>query len=237
MQNTKILVLVVSILYLLAVYAVYATNQHIAEYFIMPIASIVTIFYFFCVKKKSKHVALFLLFFAISDVMDIWSFGLSQHWVYYIGNLLYIAAYILIIFCVLYKISFRYIYKKHKISTFVLLSLSVYIVYVLMQVVTSAKGAELSTWDCILEILYFSSAQGLLIATLLKFFFYDSKKTFLIFIAALCIMMSEVLYSAHLYISNENFLLLFTTFLNTLALMLMYIQSDIEEEGPIQAFY
>ncbi len=235
MRNTKVLAIIVGALYILAAYAVYATNQKIAEYFIMPIAAVIAIFYLFCVPKKSKHVAMFLIFYAISDVMDVWTMGLPTHWVYYIGNTLYILAYLMIIFCVLYKISFSYIYKKHKVSAIALLLLSIYIVYVLMQVVTEA--ADLPVEDCIFESLYFASVQGLLVATLLKFFFYDSKKTFLMFIAALCIVISEVLYSAHIYIANQDFLLLLTTFLNTTALMLIYIQSELKASGPLKAFY
>ncbi len=195
------------------------------------IVPFITLLYFAVNKNKSVYFTLFLVAFSISDLISIFSYYLPNDLEYYLGNSLYIIAYLALSYEIILSIDIKYIFKYFKTHLFVLLILNIYannVLHGIQQEYDYMTGIEVS-----FEIVYNIFTLLLLSVSLLNYFYRDDKKAFVIFLGTLCIVVSEVIQIAYYYIpevEDENMLSLTYSSLLILAFYFYYSQSKLDYE-------
>ena len=226
MCSPKLLAFLIGIIYALFVYLLFSGHLFYAEGVSALFLPVLTLGYFCNVKKRSLYFILFLVLYSISDLMTIISGSLSHDVLYFLGNSLYILAYLALTVEIGKNLSFQYIIKNYLFSIIVLFLLNTYIAYVLLQVVNPylILGAAY-----ILEIVYNISMLMILSLALLNYFYKnDSRKAFYILIGTICIVFAEVINVAYLYITHKNLLNFFTISLGLVGFYFLYEQSKLK---------
>jgi hypothetical protein len=230
MYKWKLLVSSVLLVYILFIIFQFSGYDLIASYLRAFILPIVAIIYFITAKEKTLFFSLFVAVFAISDLLGLLSGYIPGKVDYYLGNILYILAYTFLFIEILKSISIRHVMKNFKIHLFVLTILNAYIIYVLQVIVDPYVGESNEYY---IELLYNVMMLLLLSAALLNYFYRDNKKAFYLFLGALCIVFSEVIAVAYIYISAKNLLIFLSTSLGLGAFYFFYQQSrllDLESD-------
>ena len=222
MYKSKILVLFIVSAFVLFGLSQFTGNQDVCRYSRASILPLITILYFLSVKRKALFFSLFLVTYAVSDLMEF-SENLIPHYIYYyLGNSLYVVAYGFLLLEICKSVSLFHVIKNYKIHVVVLTILNIYIVYVLQVIIdpytefTSAYFLELS-YNIIMLLL--------LSGALLNYFYRDNRKSLYLFIGSLCVVFSEVINVAYLYITETNTLNFISTSLAVLAFYFYYQQS------------
>ena len=229
MNKSKILVGLVVLVYVLFVVFQFGGNSSMALNFRSLILPTIAVAYFTCVKRKSLFFSLFLGFYAASDIMYLVSKYLSIPYLvdYYLGNSLYILAYGTLLFKACRSINLMEILKNYKIHLVVLSLLNVYIIYVLQSVIY--LDLEMNS-QYYLELTYNLVMLFLLSASLLNYFYRDNRKSLLLFLGSICIVFSEVMGVAYLYVAQEGLLNFIATTLSLLAFYFIFKQSRLQNE-------
>ena len=101
----------------------------------LSLVPIITIFYFFLGKNKSKHLTSFFVFYSIADFINILDFNAVSNWSYFACNIIYIVAYFFLILHIIKTLNFKLVFKRFKLDFCVLLVLNIYMSYVLFNIV------------------------------------------------------------------------------------------------------
>ena len=232
MYKSKILMGLVLIVYVLSVLFQFVNNSGLSSSLKSFIIPIITLLYFVTVKKKSLFFLLFLVLYSISDLLFFIAPYVSNKVNYYIGNSLNILAYTFLLFEVCKSVCVLHVIKNYKIHLLVLTILNIYIIYVLHVIVDPYVA---KTNEFYVEIVYNVVMLLVLSLTLINYFYRDNVKSLYLFLGALCIVFSEVIWVAYIYISASTFLNIISTTLYMLSFYFFYIQSkllyeDSEEE-------
>jgi hypothetical protein len=83
------------------------------------------------------------------------------------------------------------------------------------------------TPEYFIELTYNIATLILLSASLLNYFYRDDRKSFLLFIGSLCIVFSEVIQVAYMYIEEKNLLIFSSSIFSVLAFYFFYLQSNL----------
>lgn len=230
MYKSKVLVSFVILLCLLFVVFQFNENYWKADVSRSLIVPLITLIYLLNKKNKSVFFTIFLVAFSISDFISLFSYYLPNESEYYIGNTLYIIAYLALTYEIIRSIDLKYIFNHFKTHLFVLLILNIYANYVLLNIEQEyISGFELFG----MEFIYNVFTLLLLSVSLLNYFYRDDKKAFILFLGTLCIVVSEVIQIAYYYIPEvEDDSLLSVTYssLLILAFYFYYSQSKMDYE-------
>ena len=236
MCSPKVLATIIGSIYTLFVYFLFSNLLGYADNtsaFILPVLALA---YFCNVEKEnwSLFFILFLVLYSISDLMILISDKLPFYYDYFIGNALYILAYISLSIEIGRNISFTYILKNYIFSVIVLFILNCYIGYKISQIINPYLefGSEYLT-----EIMYNVSMLMVLSLALLNYFCNDSKKALYVLIGAICILFSEVLSVAYLYVSHQSVLNFFTITLKLIGVYFFYGQAKLKYAKQEKAIY
>ncbi|OYX23643.1 MAG: hypothetical protein B7Z06_09970 [Flavobacteriales bacterium 32-35-8] len=230
MNKSKILVGLVLLIY--ALFAIFQFNGYelIAFNLRSLLFPFVALTYFVSVKEKSLFFILFLILYSLSELLAIISDKLSYSVDYFLGNSLYILAYLMLFIEICKSISLTHVLKNFKIHLIVLTALNVYIVYVLQVII--GPHVELS-YEYFIELVYNIVMLLLLTSSLLNYFYRDNKKSLYLFVGSLCIVFSEVISVAYLYVTKQNLLNFIAVSLALLAFYFFYQQSKLDNEARI----
>ncbi|WP_083253390.1 hypothetical protein [Flavivirga aquatica] len=143
---------------------------------------------------------------------------------YFVGNLLYIIAYLFLMRKICSTLCALHVLKNFKINLVVLTILNIYLVYVLQAIVVPFLKMNN---DYYLELIYNVVLLLLLSVALLNYFYRDNKKSLYLFIGVLCIVFSEVIQIAYFYISERSFLSFIFVTLNLTAFHFLYQQTKL----------
>ncbi|MEW4924198.1 hypothetical protein [Algibacter sp. 2305UL17-15] len=225
MCNTKVLAFLVGIVYSLFVYFLFSGNTFEAECFSALILPILTLGYFCGAEKKSIYFIAFLVLYSISDLMVIVSDVFSDIVYYFVGNSLYILAYVALVIEISKSLNLKEMLKHYKFSILVLLLLDSFIAYSLLDVVD--PYLDLGS-EYFIEITYNISMLLILSLALLNYFHQESRKAFYLLIGAICIVFSEVLNVAYMYVSHQNLLSFLTITLALVGFFFLYQQTKLK---------
>lgn len=222
MSKPKILVSLVLIIYILFAIFGFMGNEFVSYSLESLLLPIITISYFLFYNKKNFFFSAFILLYALSDLIGLGMYYMSynnssnfiSNFDYYLGNSLYILAYIFLSIEICKKVSLKHILQNFKIHLIILTLLNTWLVYVL-QVIVEPKLNTLGEY-CI-ELFYNIILLVLLTGALLNYFYKDNQKAFYFFLGALCIVFSEVIEVAYIYISKRSLLGFFSTSLTLVA--------------------
>jgi hypothetical protein len=227
MYKSKILMGLVLIVYVLSVLFQFGNDSSIANSLKSFIIPIFTLLYFVTVKKKSLFFLLFLVLYAVSDLLLFIAPYISNKVNYYMGNSLYILAYTFLLLEVCKSVCVLYVLKNYKIHLLVLTILNIYIIYVLHVIVAPYVA---KTNEFYVELVYNIVMLLVLSLTLVNYFYRDNVKSLYLFLGAMCIVFSEVIWIAYGYISASTFLNIVSTSLYMLSFYFFYIQSKLVYE-------
>ena len=229
MYKSKILVGFVLLCYILFAVFEFNGNQVVAYYFHSFIVPLITIIYIFFIKRKSKLFLWFLIVYSLSDILGIVIDNIPvdgtsslYDFEYYFGNGLYILAYIFLILKIGKSLSFKHVVKHFKLHLVVLSILNIYLIYVLQNIISPNLILDS---DFYIEFVYNVVTILLLSIALLNYFYKDNRKSLYLFLGALCIVFSEVMDIAYIYITQRSLLNFLATTLALSAFYFFYQQS------------
>lgn len=185
--------------------------------------------YFVNTKEISPFFMIFLICYSVSDLISIYGFNRRLEWEYYIGNSLYIMAYLCFSYEILLSISKKHILKYFKSHVIVLGIVNVYANYVLI----NFQSEYVSSLDYMLELFYNVSTTILVSVSLLNYFYRDDKKALILFLGSLSIAVSEVIQIVYYYLMGGNdahILNVSYSLLLILGFYFYYVQSKLEYE-------
>jgi hypothetical protein len=230
MYKSKVLVGFVLLIYILFVVFQFSGSDLIAQNLRSLIFPAVALTYFLCTKEKSIFFVLFLVFYSLSELLDLISNKINYDVYYLLGNLLYISSYLMLFIKICKSINLWHVIKNYKIHLVVLTVLNIYIVYVLQIIID--PHLEFS-YEYFIEMGYNIMMLLLLSSSLLNYFYRDNKKSLYLFIGSLCIVFSEVISVAYLYVTKQNLLSFLAVSLALLAFYFFYQQSKLDNEESI----
>ncbi|GAA3625487.1 hypothetical protein [Flavivirga jejuensis] len=244
MYKSKVLVGCVLLVYVLFVFFEFKGDDSIAYVLDCLITPLIALIYLFFVKKKGFFFVLFILFYSISDLLGVVvSYFPENEEIdfkridYFVGNLMFILAYIFLVIKISKSLNLFYVFKNFKIHLIVLTILNVYLVYVLQIILYSSLSNM--PHEYYTEMAYNIVMLLLLSIALLNYFYRDNKKSFYLFIGALCIVFSEVMQVAYFYIAHRSLLNFISTTLTLAAFYFFYQQSkllnDLNEDKKYMA--
>lgn len=228
MCKNKVLVFLLGVIYLLFVYFQFSGNLYFANCVGSLILPVLTLGYFCNVKNKSVYFIVFLILYSISDMLVFVENIISPYLYYFLGNSLYILAFVAMIIEISKQLSFKYIIKNYKLYMIVLISLNIYMAYVLLDIAN--PYLELNS-EYFIEITYNITMLLILSIALLNFFYKDSRKSFFLLVAALCLVFSDVLNMAYMYVSEQELLNLLAITLALVGFFFLYLQSRLKDKS------
>lgn len=241
MFKSKILVGCVLQLYILFVFFEVIGEYTIAFHLDGLIIPLITFIYLIFIKRKSKLFLLFLIFYSVSDLMGIATSNLLYYnlpysnkenliyyaYDYYIDTALYILAYFFLFVKIAQTLPIGYIFKHFKIHLLVLITLNIYLVYVLQIIVEPYVEFQ---YEYVFEFTYNVITLMVLMVALLNFIYKDNKKALYLFIGSLCLVFSEFMDIAYIYIVQKSLLNILGTTFGVVAFYFFYQQSKILNE-------
>ncbi len=234
MRIPKVLVGLIIIVYILFAVFGFMGMDFISYTLDSLIIPLIAICYLIFTKRKSLYFLLFIITYAISDLIalivvnipDSSNLSYIKEIDFYIGNVLYILAYFFLFIEVVRKIDIPEILKNYKIHLIVLIALNIWLVYVLQLIVVPKLYASN---DYYLELIYNIVMLSLLAGALLNYFCRDNQKSLYLFLGTICIVFSEVIDVAYIYISERTLLNFLSTTLSVAAFYFFYIQTEFRD--------
>lgn len=224
MYKSKVLVGLIVLAYILFVVFQFSGNEVIAENFSSIVFPLIAMLYYVTVKPKTLFFSLFLISYSLSELIFFIINYIPYLYYYFIGNTLSILSYAFLIVEVSKSISVSHVLKHFKIHIVVLTGLSVYIAYILQETISPYLYL---TNEYVLEITYNVIMLFLLSVALLNYIYRDDKKSLFLFFGALCIVFSEVINVAYLYVAHQSIFNFMSVSLFVLAFYFLYQQSKL----------
>lgn len=237
MSKSKILVSIVILLCMMFAVFEFIGYGWLSEVSRSLIVPSITLLFLIKYKPKLCCFALFLILFSISELISVISLtsfvenNIQYETIYYFVNGLYIISYGFLVVEIVKGLNFRQVVKNFTLHLLILLAVNVYLLYVLLNIVAPYL---VSTGEYTIEILYNAFILLVLSTSLINFLYKGTKKALLMFLGSLCIVFSEVIQVAYLYISEKELLNISYTTLLVAAFCIFYIQATLSnEEVPI----
>lgn len=227
MYKSKILVGFIILAYVLFIVFQFSGNTYMASRFSAFIFPLIALLYFITVKPKTLFFSLFLICYALSELAIFIIDYIPYDYFYYLGNFLSMFSYAFLLVEVCKSVCGIHILKHFKIHVIVLTGLNIYIAYILQEIVN--PYVEMTN-EYFVEITYNIVMLLLLSVSLLNYFYKDDKKSLFLFFGALCVVFSEVINVAYLYVQQQKLLNFMSVSLFLLAFYFFYQQSKLENE-------
>ncbi|MGJ5642096.1 hypothetical protein [Formosa sp. S-31] len=162
----------------------------------------ITVWYFVSINRRKTLFTLFLVLFSVSELLTFVGPYLPVNFEYYLGNLLYLIAYLCFVLGLLNRLNLRYVLKEFKFTLLILFSLNCYLLYVLYSIVS----LDLSGMSIMFEFIYNTVVLFVLTFAFLNYLYRDNKKALLLFVGATCLVFSELIQYAFFYVAEVSLL-------------------------------
>ncbi|WP_035483460.1 hypothetical protein [Gaetbulibacter saemankumensis] len=227
MDKSKIMISLVLLIYIASVLCQFIGYDVWSYYLSSLIMPVITVLYFISVKKRTLFFSLFLLSTTVSDILVFLEDFIPFDFNYLFGNSLYILAYIFLLVEIFSSMNLIKVIKSYFLHLIILSVLSVYLVYVLQEIVD--PYVEMS-YKYYVELVYNIVLFLLLSVALLNYFYHDNVKSLYLFFGSLAIVFAEVIWIAYAYISERNLLIFLAITLHLLGFLLYFRQAKLEDE-------
>ena len=225
----KILLVLLSVAY---IFAEVTKEMLLADTLSAVLPMLLTILYVKSYSGKKPYLLYFFITFALSKLL-----GLSAHFIelyegeidywYYIGNALYLLAYIFLILRCVRTRDFKDIIKQFSVTLIILAILGVFCV----TLITETAENQLTFLEYSMEFVYNVVVMTLLSVALINYMYLDDKKAILFFIGSMFIFFSEMLQLAYFYVAEiPQIAAIYSTFL-VLAFTFFYLQSRLKHQN------
>ena len=174
---------------------------------------------------------MFLITYCLAEIVNFTSWlyprdfnGLDLY--YFIGNSLFITAYLFLIVQVMKSINTKSLLKTYPFHIAILVVLDVFCVVI----VTATTEETLVTSQYVMEFLYNSVIMVLVSVALLNYIHHDNKKAMNLLIGTIFIVFSEVIQLAYFYVVGFNFLNVICSLFFVIAFLFFYLQARLKNE-------
>ncbi|MCF7568176.1 hypothetical protein L3X37_07345 [Sabulilitoribacter arenilitoris] len=225
MGKSKVLIGLIVLSYILFVVFQFKGDEVVASSFSSAVFPLIALFYWVTIKSKNLCFCLFLISYSLSELLFYAIDFIPYIYFYYIGNTLIMLSYAFLLFEVCRYVCIKDVLKNFKIHIIVLTGLNIYMAYILQEAIN--PYIEM-TFEYLLEITYNIVMLLLLSISLLNYLYKDDKKSLFFFFGALCIVFSEVINVAYLYVSHQSLLNFMSVSLFLIASYFLYKHSKIE---------
>ena len=185
---------------------------------------------FFYTSFKGKKSILFIVFlsgFAISEILKLW-FITSEVIYYYTSYAFIMLAYSSLIILFIKGIKFKKLIKYFKFHLIILVAFNLYILYTLNEMILQDETLEVNTFIFYVEVMY-NVLILLMLSTSLMYYLHNlNKQSLLLFLACVCIVFSEMIQVAYVFITAEIFLKMIYSILMAIGFGLIYYYTLID---------
>lgn len=233
MSRTKIFVAFIILLCVLFAVFEFIDIRWLADLSRGLIVPTITILYLINYKPKLCCFAMFLILFSIAELISVIELipfvleNLPYSVIYYSCNSLYATAYSCLVYNIVRSLNIGVIIKNFFVHLLVLGFLNGYLLYVLFNIMSPYL---VDFGEYFIELAYTIAILLVLSASLINFLYKDTRKSLYMFLGSLCVVFSEVIQIAYLYIAKKDLLDIFYTTLLVIAFYLFYKQATLSEE-------
>lgn len=208
-----------------------------SDYVRWPIIPLLTYVYYLKTKDKSSFFFLFLLMFSICEftcgisniIYEFTGSVFVDTFQFFSGNIMYILGYTFLIMEIIKDMKLKEVFKKFPFTIVVLLALDTYSV-ILVSKVSIESGYFESVTGMVIEVIYNTIIMLLLSVSLINYLYKDSRKAINLLLACTCIVFSEIIQGAYIYVSELNLLKVLGSIFMAGAFILLYIQATVTYE-------
>ena len=178
--------------------------------------------YYGLTKEHNHFFGFFLIGFSIVEMLKIVFNGNELIGVYG-ANYLIIATYLSLIIFLVKDWEIKKIFKDFKLPMIVLVVFNVYIIYALNEMILEDPKVETSSLEFVTNVIYNVFIQLVLSLALIHYLYHQTKQSLLLFLASVCIVFSEMVQVAYLFISSEQILEIIYSMLMGLGFYFLYV--------------
>lgn len=226
MLKTKVLYLLIALFSVLFAVLQMAGVYNISQIFGALVVPLITILYIVNIGNKSTYLLLSLVSYSLSDIFNIFNNEALDSLNYYVGNALYMVAYVALIFEISYQFKVKNLIRYFKMYLLVLFLLNVYANYFLLFVIKDF----IIDYDYSVELIYNIFTILLLSVAILNYFYRFDKKSSFLFLGSLMIAFSEALQIGYYYLLTSIHLKIAFSILIFAAYFLFYLQAKLKYE-------
>lgn len=196
--------------------------------------------YFVRVKNRNLFFVCFLLSYLIADLFNFasWfinyeSYDSNAQFIYIVGNLLYITAYLFLVIRMLVDLDLRQIFKKYLLYVILLFVLGFFCVYFVSETTSDALDDSTAVFENIYNVVVIT----LMCLALINYIYHDDQKSINLLIGSICIVFSEILQLAYFYIAEYYILNIVYSAFYVLAFVFFYRQSILKHKEAVEYTY
>ncbi|MGB6267932.1 MAG: hypothetical protein WBF67_02900 [Olleya sp.] len=227
-NNFNIVTILLCILVILTLIGRLLNFQELFNYSWALIFPVFTYLYYSQKQQINHFFGFFLIGFSIAEFLKL-DFIISRVFNYYLSNGFVVAGYISLLIFLIKDFNLKKLIKRLKLQLIVLIAFNAYLIFVLNQMILQDKDIILYTFDFALEVIYNLQILLLLSSSLLHYLYHETKKSLLLFFASVCIVFSEMVQVAYLFISSEQLLQIAYTLLMGIGFYFLYIYIKIRQ--------
>ena len=213
------LLITITSLFMVGVIFNLETLSNFSRAFILPF---LVYLYFTESETKSKYFAVFLISCAIAECLKV-VIRQDAYILPKVSNLAYIIGYINLLIYIARSININKLITKFKLPIIVLTVFNGYLIFVLNQMILADNTIEIYTFNFLIECTYNICILLVLSFSLINYLYHDSKKGLILFLASVCIVFSEMVQVAYLFVSSEYMLSVAYSALLIVGFYLVYI--------------
>ena len=213
------LLIVIACLFLVGVLLDLETMANLSRAFILPFF----VYLFFTESKiTSKFFALFLIFCAFAEGVKVVLY-LDNALLANVSNIAYILGYVSLLIYISQSIKVKRLFTKFKLPIIVLAIFNFYLIFVLNQMILADDTITVYTLEFLIECTYNICILLVLSFSLINYLYHDSRKGLTLFLASVCIVFSEMVQVAYIYVSSEYILSVTYSILLIVGFYLIYV--------------
>ena len=183
--------------------------------------------YYGLTKEHNHFFGFFLIGFSIVEILKIVFAGNELIGVY-TANYLIIATYLSLIIFLVKDLKVEKIIKEFKLPMIVLVVFNAYIIYALNEMILEDPRVETNSLEFVVNVVYNVFIQLVLSLALIHYLYHQTKQSLLLFLASVCIVFSEMVQVAYLFISSEQVLEIIYSLLMGLGFYFLYVYIKIK---------
>ena len=183
--------------------------------------------YYGLTKGHNHFFGFFLIGFAIVEVLKLVLIE-NDFLGYYGSNYLIIATYSSLIIFLTKDLSIKRLIKEFKLPLIVLTVFNAYIIYALNDMILADNSISTNSFEFVTEVVYNVLILLLLSCSLIHYLYHQTKQALLLFLASVCIVFSEMVQVAYLFISSEQVLEIIYSLLMGIGFYFLYVYIKIK---------
>ena len=197
MQKRKTLLIFTIVLAIVFIGLQIFNLHEVADYVWPIILPFLTISYYLVNKDRTSNFFYFLLFFSIGELSSLFGYYAKDSYfidslLYYVGNSLFIIAYIFLILEILKSMNIKNVFNRFTTYILILAALDIYSIILVTDIAIKSDYLQ-GFFDYLTEIAYNTVIMLLLSITLINYISRHTKKAMNLLLGALSIVFSEVI--------------------------------------------